>query len=284
MEKHLLSKEKNIQQIFKVNIERYDRNFLSKIISKRTLELNYTTEKQYYNFLIENANEKKIFQDLLNIGYSIFYRNRFTFQVFEYIILPQLLLNQKINSKKQIRIWSTACASGQEPYTLAMILENFMLSNNCKFNYHIFATDYCQSHIESAQNGIYSFQHIKNVPLFQFNKWFKEVDDKYFIVDQIKDQVSFSNFDLLDIDTISPPDSIFGDFDIIMCSNLLYYYNNETRNKIFSKLIACGNNSSYYLTSEVERDYFFQKNFVEVYSQSAIFQKPNHSNHETEKY
>ncbi len=275
MEKLQLSNTKDLQQLFKVHINQYDEGFLSKIISKRTQELNFNNEKLYVDFVQANQFEKEIFQDLLNINYSIFYRNSFTFNVLEYLIIPQLLLHKKYDSKKQIRIWSSACASGQEPYTLALVFENFKMSMNYKLNYHVFATDINQNQLKLAQNGVYRDHCLKNIPFSQFKKWFNEENNEFTIADQIKENVSYSIFDMLDQNTIAPPVSIFGDFDIIMCANVLYYYNEESRNKIFEKLISCGNKNSYFITSEVERDYFISKNFVEIYPQSAIFQNPN---------
>lgn len=266
------SNTKKLLQILQLKIDGYDEGFIAKIISKRKTELNINNEKKYLEFLLNDSLEREIFENLLNISYSIFYRNTLTFQILEHLIIPQIMINKKINFKNQISIWSCACASGQEPYTLAMLIEDFKSSRNCSVNYHIFATDISIDQLNKSIHGIYSESMLKNVPLHQFQKWFHQVDNGYALEDSLKNNVSFSKFDLLDQNTMAPPDSIYGDFDIIMCANMLYYYNEESRDQIFKKLILCSNSNTYFIASEVEREYFIQKNFIELFPQSAIFQ------------
>lgn len=267
------SNTKRLLQLLQLKVDGYDEGFIIKIISKRITELNFYNEEKYLEFLLHDPFERGIFEKLLNISYSIFYRNLLTFQILEHLIIPQIIIQKKFNFNNQIRIWSSACASGQEPYTLAMVLENFKNSNKFNLNYQIFATDININQLDKSITGIYSDSMLQNVPLHQFQKWFHQVENAYAINDALKENVSFSKFDLLDQNTMAPPDSIFGDFDIIMCANLLYYYNERSRNNIFDKLISCGNKNTYFITSEVERDYFVHQNFLEVYPYSSIFKK-----------
>jgi chemotaxis methyl-accepting protein methylase len=87
---------------------------------------------------------------------------------------------------------------------------------------------------------------------------------------------SFSQFDLLESQMTSPPDSIFGGFDIIICANVLFYFNELTRNQILKKIISASEKNGIFITGEVERDYFLKLNFVEVFPQSSIFQMPKY--------
>jgi chemotaxis methyl-accepting protein methylase len=195
--------------------------------------------------------------------------------VLEYFVIPKII-NQKNKKKgKNIRIWSCACASGQEPYSIAMILENHKMAKKDSFNYQIFATDIDSKQIKNAEKGVYTDQVLKNVPLKDIQHWFTVQENQYTISESLKEKITFSQFDLLDPIQTVPPDSIFGGFDIIMCANLLFYFNEDSRNTILKKLINSSNKDCFFITGEVERDYFLKQNFIEVYPNSSIFQISN---------
>jgi chemotaxis protein methyltransferase CheR len=265
---------KNFQQKLDVDISRYDPSFVSQIIKNRQLELKLRDYYHYIDCLLDDENEREIFENMLQISYSIFFRNILTYSTLEQIVIPKLLIKKASKSNANVRIWSAACASGQEPYSLAIVLENCLSKNYKLENYHIFATDIDPKQIEIAKRGVYSEENLKNVSLHDIQKWFYKSNNSYLIDTYLKQKVSFSVFDLMDQKLSSPPDSIFGDFDIIMCANIMFYFNEESRKLIFNKLIASALQNTYFITGEVEREYFISRQFVELYPQSAIFQLP----------
>ncbi len=273
----ILNRPANIlMQILNYDMARFDETFLYVILNNRIEELNIKSESDYYQLLIHNSIEKIIFTNLLNISYSIFYRNQFTFSVLEHLIFPKIVFQKQKKKEKNIRIWSCACASGEEPYTLAMIVENLIHYKKDSINYQIFATDIDQKQIDNAKTGIYADHVLKNVPLKNIQKWFTFHENKYSINHSLKQKIIFSELDLLDPFQMAPPDSIFGGFDIIMCANLLFYFNDESRNIIFKKIKNLSNKDCFFITGEVERDYFLKLNFIEVFPHSSIFQLPKY--------
>jgi chemotaxis methyl-accepting protein methylase len=265
---------KNFQQKLDVDISRYDPSFVSQIIKNRQLELKLRDYYHYIDCLLDDENEREIFENMLQISYSIFFRNILTYSTLEQIVIPKLLIKKASKSNANVRIWSAACASGQEPYSLAIVLENCLSKNYKLENYHIFATDIDPKQLEIAKRGVFSEENLKNVTLHDMQKWFYKSNNNYLIDTYLKQKVSFSVFDLMDQKLSSPPDSIFGDFDIIMCANIMFYFNEESRKLIFNKLIASALQNTYFITGEVEREYFISRQFVELYPQSAIFQLP----------
>ncbi len=265
-----------LMQILDCDMTRFDENFLNVILANRVNELHFQNESDYFNLLIHNEQEKIIFCNLLNINYSVFFRNTFTFTILEHFVIPKILQQKSSKKKSHIRVWSCACASGQEPYSLAMMLENSIHFKNGTLSYQIFATDIDKNQIELAQKGSYSDQAIQNIPFRDIQKWFLKEGEQFIIQDKLKQNITFSQFDLLESQMTSPPDSIFGGFDVIMCANVLFYFNESTRNQLFAKLKSASDKNCFFITGEVERDYFLKLNFVEVFPHSSIFQMPKY--------
>jgi chemotaxis methyl-accepting protein methylase len=256
------------------DINKFDSGFLNNILTKRMTETGCLTLDEYANLIENSKNESKILTRSLQINYSEFFRNPLTFAVLENIILPSIQLKIKNTGRKEIRIWSAACASGQEVYSLAILLEELLKKNaNGIISYRIFATDQSIHNLENAKRGQYSIESIKNIQIQRFNQWFQKDGDVYSILPELKEKIDFSAFDLLDEESGTPPASIYGDFDLVFCANLLFYYKNEIRKKIIEKTGNCLSTGGFLVTGETERDILLKNNYREVFPQSAIFQK-----------
>ena len=206
-------------------------------------------------------------------SYSEFFRNSITYAVLEHLVLPSVKLKMDQIGKQEIRIWSTACAKGQEPYSLAMLLSEFAENNNGGLNFRIFATDNDEQNIEKAEKGRFAVSELNGINLKRLNKWFVKEGSDFVVKSEIRDKVLFSVFDLFDERLGCPPESIFGEFDIVMCANILYYYDDENKNKIVKKAGNCLSKDGCFITGEVERETAVQNGFYEVYQNSAIFKR-----------
>ena len=255
-----------------IDISKYDDSFLDKAIQKRMAENRCDAVETYCTQLEISKQERIIFINSLNISYSEFFRNPLTFAVLERIILPSLVINRRNSKKKEIRIWSAACAAGQETYSLAMLIEELRIGNGDENFFRIFATDLDESQLNEARKGQYQVFALKNLNLNRINQWFTKNGDTYSVKPELKIDINFSPFDLLNEQLACPCESIFGDFDLIFCANLLFYYKPEYRTKILGKLGRCLANGGYLITGETEREILLKQNFREVYPQSAIFQ------------
>lgn len=256
-----------------VDVSKYNITFLDRAIEKRMIENGCETANAYI-FLLEHSNtEIKILLNSLNINYSEFFRNPFTFSVLEHLILPSLNLKNGENKLKEIRVWSAACASGQEAYSLAILLEELNINKYVKSNYRIFATDQSELHLNEARIGQYSSVSLDNLNLKRINKWFSKKDDTYTLNSELKRNIDFSVFDLLNENHCNPPSSIYGDFDLVVCANLLFYYRPLYQKKILEKASESLSNRGFLITGETERDILLSHKFREVYPYSAIFQR-----------
>jgi len=258
-----------------VDISLYDDSFLNRSLQRRAEETHCETMDRYGTLLEKSSAERERFMDSLQIHYSEFFRNPLTFAVLEHIVLPEIV-RQKIGTKqKEIRIWSAACAGGQEAYSLAILLEEMKSYCSEKFTYRIFATDQSELQIHSAQEGRYSASALNNLNFKRVGQWFTKQGEAYTVKRDLKEHIDFSQFDLFDDNLSSPAESIFGDFDIIICANLLFYYKKEFQEVILDKIKNSLASGGYLITGETEREIVKKNNFSEVFPQSAIFRNDN---------
>jgi len=260
-----------ILQSQNIDISQYNDSFFEKSVQKRIEETRCNSINDYYSLLKQNTHERHLFIDLLNNNYSEFFRNPLTFAVLERIILPAFNLKKK--NGKEIRIWSAATAGGQEAYSLAMLLREFWNGDYESIKYRIFATDINKTRLNEAQEGKYSISSLNNISLKRLEKWFTKKGSFYTVKPELKENIYFSVFDLHNKHVSSPPAGIFGDFDIVVCANLLFYYKVEIRNRILDKINHTLGNGGYLITGETEREILLSNDYIEVYPQSAIFQR-----------
>ncbi len=256
-----------------VNLSMFDDSYLEKAFQKRIEETCCVTPEAYFTILEQKSDERKIIINSLNNNYSEFFRNPLTFSVLERIILPSVISKKGDSKQKEIRVWSAACAAGQETYSLAILLEELKNDDANKNNFRIFATDQCESQVNQAQRGQYSAVAINNLNLKRVNQWFIRMGNIYAVKQELKNNIDFSVFDLFNEQLCCPPASIFGDFDLVVCANLLFYYKPEYQKKILDKTTDSLAYGGYLITGEAEREILKRNNFREVYPQSAIFQK-----------
>jgi Methylase of chemotaxis methyl-accepting proteins len=257
-----------------VDISKYDIHFLRRTIQKRLEATNCDSIEMYFSLLTKSKTEVKQLIQNMAVSYSEFFRDSLTFSVLERIILPHLLSYKRGDKNNEIRMWSAACAAGQEVYSVAMLLaENGSLSKNNKTSFRLFATDYSTDQIELAKTGLYTKSEVANVTLKRLSLWFNRQGNHFEIKPELKAYVNFSFFDLLNPDYSSPPESIFGDFDIVFCANILFYYSPDVREYIIEKVNNSLNEQGFLITSDTEREVFIQLGYHEVFQQSGIFHK-----------
>ena len=255
--------------LLKTDVSAYSSNFIRNLIRNRMLELKMVDFVVYKEFIEKNISELERLESQLKNSYSLFFRNRLTFETLSHVILPRLA-TQKADGN-EVRVWSAGCASGHEAYSLAIAFETFNKISATTLKYRIFATDRDYNELEQAVLGEYSKPDIGNLTNLETESWFKLIGKKYKINVDLKQYIQFELFDLLDNECTCPPSSIFGAFDIIMCANVLIYYNEEYQQRIISNFQKCMSTNSYLITGEAEREIFISKGFIEIYPQSCIF-------------
>lgn len=156
-----------------------------------------------------------------------FYRDSKPFDQFRDIVLPHMLKNR---STKKVRIWCAAASTGQEPYSLAMLLKE----NAAKlpgWSFEIIATDIDTNVLETAKKAEYSqFEVQRGLPIQMLMKYFDQRGDRWALKDDIKKMVQYKYFNLLE------PMASLGKFDIVFCRNVLIYFERETKAKVLQNI------------------------------------------------
>lgn len=228
----------------------------------------------YFDYLSSNPEEViPLSQSLIN-SHSDFFRNPLTFALLEQLILPALLSGKKNDKKVSIRVWSSACAAGQEAYSIAILLDELAEMRGNDFTYQIFATDASENQLELARLGNYDFNFVQNVSLRRVRDYFKQSGNTFGIIPKLKRHVDFSYYNLLDESRVSPPAGIYGDFDLVICSNLLFYYKPKLINRILQKIHNSMSPEAFLVTSEAEQEIVSSvKKFLPIHISSPIFRK-----------
>lgn len=168
---------------------------------------------EYVHFMENNPSEiSTLYQELL-IGVTSFFRDDFVFDEFKNTFLPQIIDNYQ---QEEVRLWVAACSTGEEAYTLAMLLAEYREKSNNFFKIKIFATDIDQRAIEKASLGLYPESIVADVPPELLNKYFIRREDNFQIVQKIREMVVFAQHNLLK----DPP---FTNISILSCRNMLIY-------------------------------------------------------------
>lgn len=218
----------------------YDYEYFKKeILALTSIDLNCYKEKQmkrridtliakhkivgYDKYVLGLKTDKELFEEFVNyitINVSEFYRNPEQWKLMDEQVIPELI--QKFG--KNLKIWSAACSTGDEPYSLVMALSKHLPLSNIK----IYATDLDKQVIAKAKVGLYSEKSITSVPDDLKKKFFTKVGTSYKISDEIKARVEFKEHNLL-------KDNYPNDYHLIVCRNVLIYFTEEAKDEVFRK-------------------------------------------------
>lgn len=266
-----------LRAVVGIDISRYDRDFIMKTLQKRLAMVGITSCEEYISCLSDTPSESIAFIESLSISYSEFFRNPLTFAALEQLVLPSLLKEKEQSGKSEIRIWSAGCAAGQEAYSIAILLDEMLAERKSSTAFRIFATDISETALESARQGIFEAASLQNVRLKHLRNCFQQQRTSYQVLPRIRERIDFSVHDLLAGNSSCPPASIFGNFDLIFCSNLLFYYGDDARREILGKLKSCLSPSGYLVTGRVERMLLEKMDgFRAVAPPTAVFQTIYH--------
>jgi two-component system CheB/CheR fusion protein len=180
----------------------------------------------YYEYLQSNPDEAKALLGDMLIGVTNFFRDREAFEALERDVLPQLVQSvAKSPDKEELRIWSAGCSTGEEAYSLAILLDDQMQVESSKAALQVFATDIDERAISTGRAGVYPQAIVTDVPPTRLRHYFVKENDHYRIRKEIREKVLFAKHSLLS----DPP---FSQIDLIVCRNLLIYLDREVQREI----------------------------------------------------
>lgn len=207
-----------IYKEFNLNLNAYKPEQLNRRIKSLMTRRGIQNLDEYKKVLLVNEEEREKFLDFITINVTEFFRNPDLFNELKKVI--------KEYSKEQMnfKIWSAACSIGCEPYSIAMLLNE--INSNIRVN--ILATDIDNNILKRARLGEYLETEMKNVNETFKSRYFKYSNNKYYISEKIKSEVTFKKHDLI-------LDNYENNFDLIVCRNVVIYFKNDVKNDIFNK-------------------------------------------------
>ncbi len=246
--------------------------FVENRVSKRLQELKMTSYKDYFAFIKSPLNKKERYKlfDSVTTNETSFYRNPPQIDAFAGSILPKLVKAAKARGQRTLKIWSAACSSGEEPYTLAMILEeNKALLDGIKAR--VYATDISQEILVKAREGVYQPYTMRNLSDRFKSRYFVKDGANFRVSDAIRGYVNTTYFNLVDYSSYVR----YRSMDCILCRNVLIYFDLKVKREIVKSFHQSLNRESYLLIGHSESLHNVNRDFkLEHFSRALAYFKP----------
>jgi chemotaxis protein methyltransferase CheR len=243
---------------------------LEKRLSRRIHEHQLSSFRDYHYFLLydkSSLEEMNSVVDILTTNETYFLREEYQLKAFKEEILPAIL---KKKTDKTIRIWSAGCSSGEEPYTLAMLVIEAQLPIGWKVE--IIGSDISQRVLQVARRGVYSKSSFRVMPDDYKERFFhKDESGKYHVNDELKEKVTFGKLNLLDSQRIN----LIPAMDVILCRNVIIYFDKETKKKVIDNFYNKLNEGGYMLLGHSESLMNISTSFkLKHLKNDMVYQKP----------
>lgn len=219
-----------------INLTPAKRELVKSRLMKRLREMSLPSFNEYYRYVTEEDNtgeEMVMMLDCISTNLTEFFRESAHFEFLQKKVLPALLENKKKKKDKKIRVWSAGCSTGEEPYTLSMVLSEHIRTPE-DMDIKILATDLSTRVLKKAMQGLYLKDRIKGISPQMLSTYFKKgeggLKDYYQVQDHLRKMIVFRRLNLTD--EIFP---FKGQFDFIFCRNVMIYFDKQTQSKLVSK-------------------------------------------------
>lgn len=243
--------------------------FLENRLNRRIAELNLKSYKAYLEILqgAQGRDEMKLLFNEITTNETSFWRNPPQIEAFQRIVLPDAVALAKARSASKLRIWSAACSSGEEPYTLAMICQEAKDTLFKSMGVEIIATDISEKVLALAKEGNYGSYTLRNLTPVQIKQHFlQRGPDAFEVKPELKQLIQFKNFNLVDYANYKN----LGSFDVIFCRNVLIYFDEQVKIKVLKGFFEQLHPRSYLLVGHSESIHSFNAGFELMHFSKAM--------------
>lgn len=228
-----------IQKKYGINLSK-KKQLIEGRLNSTLFTMGFNDFSDYVDFILTKSTEKdvEVLLNKLTTNYTYFMREKTHFDFFSHNILPALVKNKK---EKVLSVWSAGCSTGQEPYTLSILMKEFLGKDAPNWDTRILATDISQKVLLQAQKGIYPGDSLKDMPNEWVRKYFTRVanTDQYEVTPELKANVIYKTFNLMDPIHFRIP------FDVIFCRNVMIYFNQPTKDALVDRFYDSTNPGGY---------------------------------------
>lgn len=218
-----------IQKRFGINLTE-KKNLVEGRLAKVLMDKGFESFNDYFRMVVDDRSGEEItlLIDKLTTNHTFFMREVSHFDYFRDTVLPWMV---KTAIDRDLRVWSAGCSSGEEAYTLAMIMADYMEKDSALWDMKILATDISVSVLKAAREGVYTGEEVATLPkAWQLKYFCKEGNDRYRVAENIRKQVIFRSYNLME-----PVMPFKKPFHVIFCRNVMIYFNQETKDELIHR-------------------------------------------------
>ncbi len=263
---------KQLCRMHGLDFSEYRQRTIKRRLARRLALTGAGSYREYLDILQKTPREYNHLLHDLTIRLSRFFRNPYVFDRLQNEVFPDILRSKKEHGRNVLRIWCAGCAFGDEAYSVAITLVEFLKRKKEKtddYDITIFGTDIDEETLEKARLGEYDGNAVKEVKKGILNEYFFVSGNYYRVINSIKALVNFTTHDLTSKTHMSPPSGIVANYDLILCRNTLIYFSIPLQEKVFINLFNSLNPGGYLILGRAEsipkdlENFFILKNSKE---------------------
>jgi len=225
----------------------YRRGTVKRRLERRMLATGVNTYIDYMRFLDSHPEEYDRFTNYLTIKVSSFFRNPYAYRQMAALVLPEMIKRKKRRRDYCLRLWSAGCARGEEAYSMAIMLADFLKEDRVHYDITVSASDIGHLDLGELRSGVYPASDVERLPRSILDSYFLPDGDSYKVRADIRQMVSFFHFDLTSVDGLPLPE-----MDCIFCCNVLIYFQRQLQGKVLDQLYNSLAVPGYLVLGEVE--------------------------------
>lgn len=227
---------KEVSNLIGVDYQNYSKSHLRRRFHARMRVIDKPTFSGYNSYIKNSEEEVEKLRKLLTVNVTRFKRDEEVWKILKKEVIPKLIEQKSSGIIKKLKFWSAGCATGEEPYSLAMTYLKNKPSSDIKCS--ITATDLDHEALSFARNGEYPDKSLKNVTMSEKKEYFNKVEDGYEVKNSLKELVNFKRKDIFKT-------KFSHRFDLILCRNLMIYFNNEAKTQLMERLVESLNKDGF---------------------------------------
>jgi chemotaxis protein methyltransferase CheR len=251
-----------------IKLSDHKQEMLYSRLSRRLRALHLSSFSSYYKLLQKDNGEELVhFINAITTNLTAFFREPHHFDLLAQVLLPQLLTKKQ--TSRRLRIWSAGCATGEEAYSIAMVVKEIVPA---AWDVKILATDLDSSVLEKGKRGLYEEERISGMSLARLHRWFKKgtglATGKIQVSTELQELITFKHLNLIGLWPMHGP------FDIIFCRNVVIYFDKSTQKILFERFANILDKESYLLIGHSENLFQLSTRFRLL--QQTVYVKIDH--------
>ncbi len=268
---YLLKILEKVKEERNLDFSQYREKVLARRVMTRVRITKRDNFEQYYAYLRIHSRELDYLMDALTINVTEFFRDSYVFDVIEEKVIPDLFAKKRRLNSNIVRIWSCACSSGEEPYSILMLITEYLKSKLADYKLSIYATDIDGQALAKAREGVYEETQFKRLSVARralIEKYFYDVGNKRYWIRE--EWPAYMNFQYHDVIADIPLDHM----DIILCRNLFIYLGRSLQEQIIKRFWGSLNSGGFYVMGGVESLWGeWKEKFIEYDRKARIYVK-----------